>query len=258
MPSEYQQDHRLTLQYAPKIYLDPNVFESNKKIYRNLEKCPIHEGRTIDPTFYEDTTADTLAKFSVIGVDCPLNLNEEICPRENAYVAIGNRDHVQASIALMFYCLEAGRHSILPTLLVKRMDFFRDRVDNVLPYGMILTHLFKHLVSNMEHHPFDDRCTLHPRLISSLKSKQPRKLPPKKPRNLGKFKRAELPSTSSSKLGHSDNRDFPSTKLSPRSYCRALLTHENMSQDQRGTRSMFMNLVQALHKMGKALKKECR
>ncbi|GJZ18617.1 hypothetical protein Tco_0554740 [Tanacetum coccineum] len=123
---------------------------------------------------------------------------------------------------------------------------------------MILTCLFKHLVSNIEHHPFDDRYTLHPRPTSSIKGKQPRKPPPKKPRNLGKSKHAKFPSTSSSKSSPSDKGDLPSTKVSPRSYCRELLVHENMSQDQRKTKGMFKNLARELHKMGKVLNKGCR
>ncbi|GJU12420.1 hypothetical protein Tco_1134816 [Tanacetum coccineum] len=97
MPSEYQQDHRLTLQYALKIYLDPNMSNANKEIYRNLEKRPIHGGRTSDPTFYQDTTDDALAKFSAIGFYYLLNLNEEICPSSTSVSAASSKD--QASSA---------------------------------------------------------------------------------------------------------------------------------------------------------------
>ncbi|GJZ42674.1 hypothetical protein Tco_0589929 [Tanacetum coccineum] len=114
----------------------------------------------------------------------------ELVIRENAYVAIGNRDHVQASIALMLYCLEVDRPFSLAYFVIRRMDYFRERVHKVLPYGMILTRFFKNLWATMEDHPFDDRYTLVPRLMSSLKAKQPRRPPPKKPRNVGKSKRA--------------------------------------------------------------------
>ncbi|GJR41881.1 hypothetical protein Tco_1309984 [Tanacetum coccineum] len=52
----------------------------------------------------------------------------ELVIRENAYVAIGNRDHVQASIALMLYCLEVGRPFNLAYFVIRRMDYFRERV----------------------------------------------------------------------------------------------------------------------------------
>ncbi|GJX89006.1 hypothetical protein Tco_0341020, partial [Tanacetum coccineum] len=80
----------------------------------------------------------------------------EIVLRENAYVAIRNRDHVQASLALMLYCLETGRPYNLVYFIVMRMNYFRDRSDKVLPYGMILTHLFKNLKETKEEHPFDE------------------------------------------------------------------------------------------------------
>ncbi|GKC43860.1 hypothetical protein Tco_1061582 [Tanacetum coccineum] len=104
----------------------------------------------------------------------------ELIHRENAFVAIGNRDHVQASIALMLYCLEVEIPFNLAYFVVKRMDFYMECVDKVLPYNMILTRLFNYIVSNIERHPFDYRLTLHPRRMSSLKAKQPRKPPPKK------------------------------------------------------------------------------
>ncbi|GJT26213.1 hypothetical protein Tco_0906488 [Tanacetum coccineum] len=98
---------------------------------------------------------------------------------------------------------------------VRRMDYFRDHVDKVIPYGMILTYLFKNLKAIMKDHPFDESYILVPRKMSSLKVKQPKRPPPKKSRNLGKSKRAQLPPSSSSKSTLSDNGDLPSTKLSP-------------------------------------------
>nr|GFD16127.1 hypothetical protein [Tanacetum cinerariifolium] len=94
--------------------------------------------------------------------------------------------------------------------------------------------------------------------MSSLKSKQSKKPLPKRTRNVGKSKRAQLTTSSSSDSPPLDNRDLPSTKLSPRSYSRALLNRANMSQDQRETRGMFKNLARALHKFPNMLKKGCR
>nr|GEY76896.1 hypothetical protein [Tanacetum cinerariifolium] len=63
---------------------------------------------------------------------------------------------------------------------------------------------------------FDERYKLVPRKISSLKAKQPKKPPPKRTRNVGKSKCTQLNTSSSTESPSSDNRDFPSTKLSPR------------------------------------------
>ncbi|GKC58762.1 hypothetical protein Tco_1086360 [Tanacetum coccineum] len=141
----------------------------------------------------------------------------ELVIRENVYSAIGNRDHVQAIIALMLYCLESGRSFNLAYFIIMRMYYFRDRSDKVLPYGMILTRLFKNI----------------------------------------KSKHTQLTTSSSSDSPPLDNGDLPSTKLSPRSYIRAPPFHENLSVDQRETRGMFKNLARALHKFAKMLKKGC-
>ncbi|GJR21234.1 hypothetical protein Tco_0969761 [Tanacetum coccineum] len=47
----------------------------------NLESRYVHEWRTIDPSFYNDLSDDSVAKFIALGFDCLLALDEEICPR---------------------------------------------------------------------------------------------------------------------------------------------------------------------------------
>nr|GEV61928.1 hypothetical protein [Tanacetum cinerariifolium] len=153
---------------------------------------------------------------------------------ENVYSAIGNRDHTQAVIALM------------------------DRRDKVLPYGMILTRLFENLKANMAQRSFDERYKLVLRKMSSLKVKQPKRPPPKRTKNVGKSKRTQLTTSSSIESPSSDNEDLPSTKLSPRSYHRALKDDPNMSKEQGETRGMFKNLGRALHNFARMLKKGFR
>ncbi|GKA59474.1 hypothetical protein Tco_0758787 [Tanacetum coccineum] len=196
MPSEYQQDYKKTCTYAPKIYNDPNMPESLRDIYRTLESRYVHEGRTIDPSFYNDLSDDsgldelekTLEQIKPYNSCLPalddiqnlihrrivhekidkegntiyklpnqIETNElfdhlrpcELVIRENVYSAIGNRDHTQAVIALMSYCLENRQPFNLAYFIIRRMYFFRDRQDKVLPYDMILTRLFKNLKANM-------------------------------------------------------------------------------------------------------------
>ncbi|GKB55176.1 hypothetical protein Tco_0905929, partial [Tanacetum coccineum] len=257
-----------------------------------LEIIYVHEGRIIDPSFYNDLSDDLVAKFTAIenpeqiepynsrlpALDDIRNLihkrtvhekidkegntiqnlpnqietNElfdhlrpcELVIRENVYSAIGNRDHTQAVIVLMLYCLEIYNLSTLP---IRRMYFFRDRRDKVLPYDMILSRLFKNLKANMTQGSFDEHYKLVPRKMSSLKAKQPKKPPPKRTRNVGKSKQTQLSTSSSTESPPSDNGDFPSNKLSPRSYSRALKNDPNMSKEQRETRVMFKNLGRALH-----------
>ncbi|GKC31028.1 hypothetical protein Tco_1038322, partial [Tanacetum coccineum] len=94
----------------------------------------------------------------LLAIDDVRNLIEEpFMNRENVYSAIGNRDHTQAVIALMLYCLENRQPFNLAYFIIRMMYFFRDRKDKVLPYGMILTRLFKNLKANMAQDPFDER-----------------------------------------------------------------------------------------------------
>nr|GEX11270.1 putative reverse transcriptase domain-containing protein [Tanacetum cinerariifolium] len=169
----------------------------------------------------------------------------ELVIRENVYSAIGKRDHTQAVILLMLYCLENRKPFHLAYFIVRRMYFFRDRRDKVLPYGIILTRLFENLKANMAQGSFNERYKLVPRKMSSLKAKQPKRPPPKRTKNVGKFKRTQLTTLSLTESPPLDNRDLPSTKLSPRSYHRALKNDPNMSKEQRETRGMFKNLDQA-------------
>ncbi|GKE10952.1 hypothetical protein Tco_1414503 [Tanacetum coccineum] len=68
MLSEYQQDYKKTRAYAPKIYNDPNMSNALRDIYRTLDSRYVHEGRTIDPSFYNDLSDDSVAKFIAIGI----------------------------------------------------------------------------------------------------------------------------------------------------------------------------------------------
>ncbi|GKA97919.1 hypothetical protein Tco_0825813 [Tanacetum coccineum] len=346
MLSEYQQDYKKTYAYAPKINNDPNMHDALRDIYRNLKSRYVHEGRTIDPSFYNDLSNDSVVKFTAIGYDCLLSLDKQISPsfiyqfyktfrlernftnhfsiqfiinnhhfnlslaqfaelthlpnqgiflysdawgldelektleqiepynsrlpaiddirnlihrrtvhekvdkegktihklpnqietneifnhlrpcelviKENVYSTIGNRYHTQEVIALMLYCLETRKPFNLAYFITRRMYFFRDRKDKVLPYGMILTRLFRNLKENMAQDPFDERYKLIPTKMSSLTAKHPKKPPSKRTRSVGKYKRTQLSPSSSTESPPSDNRDFPSTKLSPRSYSRAL------------------------------------
>nr|GFA14040.1 leucine-rich repeat protein [Tanacetum cinerariifolium] len=79
MPSEYQQDYKKTRTYAPKIYNDPNMPESLRDMYSTLESRYDHEERTIDPSFYNYLSDDSVSKFTAIDFDCLLSLDEQIC-----------------------------------------------------------------------------------------------------------------------------------------------------------------------------------
>ncbi|GKB48355.1 hypothetical protein Tco_0899108 [Tanacetum coccineum] len=76
-----------TMKPAPWIALNiekilrPTLLEVVSVFFRTLENRYVHEGRTIDPSFYNDLSDDLVAKFTAIGFDCLLSLDEQICPR---------------------------------------------------------------------------------------------------------------------------------------------------------------------------------
>ncbi|GJQ93507.1 hypothetical protein Tco_0004646 [Tanacetum coccineum] len=248
MPSEYQQDYKKTRAYALKIYNDPNMPDALRDIYRNLESRYVHEGRTIDPSFYNDLSDDSLAKFTAIDFDCLLTLDEQIFPRfiYESYktLTLEKRLHQPTFIEKTLEQIEPY-NSRLPAINDIRNLIHRRTVHE------------KNLKENMAQGSFNECYKLVPRKMSSLKAKQPKKPLPKRTRNVGKSKRTQLSTSSSTESPPSDNDDLPSTKLSPRSYSRALKDDPNMSKEQRETRGVFKNLGRALHNFARLLKKGC-
>ncbi|GJV26308.1 hypothetical protein Tco_1379003 [Tanacetum coccineum] len=67
--------------------------------------------------------------------------------RENAICLGGHRDHVFACLCHMLYCIETSTPYNLAFFILKRMEKTRNKPKELLPYGMLLTRLFKHVVS---------------------------------------------------------------------------------------------------------------
>ncbi|GJU51663.1 hypothetical protein Tco_1221218 [Tanacetum coccineum] len=121
MPSEYQQDHKKTRAYAPKVYNDPNMSDELRNIDRTLESRYVHEGRTIDPSFYNDLSDDSVAKFTAIGFDFLLSLDEQICPRfifefyKTLHLDRDPHNHLSIQLTINNYRFNI---SLLPSLLL--------------------------------------------------------------------------------------------------------------------------------------------
>ncbi|GJX95452.1 retrovirus-related pol polyprotein from transposon TNT 1-94 [Tanacetum coccineum] len=218
MSSEYQQDYKKTRVYAPKIYNDPNMCDALRDIYRTLESRYVHEGRTIDISFYNDISDGSVAKFTAIG----------ICIYSGAW----GLDELEKTLEQI-----EPYNSCLPALDDIRNLIYRRTIHEKIDNKKEGKCLFPAI---------GNRDTLQAVIalmlkMSSLKAKQPKKPPPKRPRNIGKSKRSQLSTSSSTKSPPSDNGDFPSTKISPRSYIRAFKDDPNMSKEQREIRGMFKN-----------------
>ncbi|GJZ00124.1 hypothetical protein Tco_0517553 [Tanacetum coccineum] len=75
--------------------------------------------------------------------------------RENAICLGGHRDHVSACLCHMLYCIETSTPYNLAFFILKRMEKTRNKPKELLPYGMLLTRLFKHVMSISPELAFD-------------------------------------------------------------------------------------------------------
>nr|GEX01000.1 uncharacterized mitochondrial protein AtMg00810-like [Tanacetum cinerariifolium] len=66
--------------------------------------------------------------------------------RENTICPGGHKDHVSVYLCHMLYCIETSTPHNLAFFILKRMENTRFRPKDLLPYGMLLTKLFKHVV----------------------------------------------------------------------------------------------------------------
>ncbi|GJR24779.1 retrovirus-related pol polyprotein from transposon TNT 1-94 [Tanacetum coccineum] len=78
----------------------------------------------------------------------------------------GHRDHVSAYLCHMIYCIETSTPYNLAFFILKRMEKTRSKPKELFPYEMLLTRLFKHIVSispklAFDHYLTNDRA-MHP------------------------------------------------------------------------------------------------
>nr|GEW76064.1 hypothetical protein [Tanacetum cinerariifolium] len=59
----------------------------------------------------------------------------------------GHKDHVSACLCHMLYCIESSTPYNLAFFILKLMEKTRNKPKELLPYGMLLSRLFKHVVS---------------------------------------------------------------------------------------------------------------
>ncbi|GKD59588.1 hypothetical protein Tco_1297097, partial [Tanacetum coccineum] len=71
---------------------------------------------------------------------------EEII-RENVFCLGGNRDHVPVCLCFMLYCAVHSEKFNLAYYMEKRMEWVTKQDSLILPYGMLLTRLFKFIMN---------------------------------------------------------------------------------------------------------------
>ncbi|GKA81215.1 hypothetical protein Tco_0787907 [Tanacetum coccineum] len=86
----------------------------------------------------------------------------------------GNRDHVLVYLCHMLYCIASSEQYNLAYFIAKRIEFVTKQRRLILPYGMLLTRLFKYVVSE-SHELSNDRYVLYDRVMYPLTAQQERK-----------------------------------------------------------------------------------
>ncbi|GKF73021.1 hypothetical protein Tco_0219353 [Tanacetum coccineum] len=99
---------------------------------------------------------------------------EEII-QENVFGLGGNWDHLPACLAHMLYCIITEKPCNLAYFIAKRIEFVRSQPKLNLPYGMLLTHLFNH-VMGMYPHLVGDQYDIVDRVMLPLAVEQPQKV----------------------------------------------------------------------------------
>nr|GEU88222.1 copia protein [Tanacetum cinerariifolium] len=86
---------------------------------------------------------------------------------ENAICLGVHKDHVLACLCYMLYFIESSTPYNLAFFILKRMEKTQNKPKELLPYGMLLTRLFKHVVSVFPKLAID-HYILHDRFINPL------------------------------------------------------------------------------------------
>lgn len=371
MPPATFYDHKDTLNYIPKHHKTKGLTEAQIKIFKALEKRYIHEGRTIDESYLENTTIRQ--DLAAINFDCLLDIDEPICPRfilefyasvnlhtndeglmslsfmvnhshfsisldnfaqvlgipnrgtcvysdkwslsileriddrihpydtpltskeiirdhlfrprvsgtrytrqgnevdrdpfsmelnelkpqfakweeilrANVISSIGNRDHINACLCYMLYSISTRQPFNLAYYIAKRMTNIPVHGRPALPYGMLLTRLFRAFAPIPPNDKgFCPDYTLVPHIFVPLSDFRVAKT------SSSKGKRPHPPTSSSSSMSEDDG--LPNSRLNPLEYRQQLPSIPNESAEFKQTKGMFKCLGRFLNKINKKLDK---
>ncbi|GKE05846.1 hypothetical protein Tco_1397864 [Tanacetum coccineum] len=98
---------------------------------------------------------------------------EEII-RENIFCLGSNWDHVPACLCYMLYCVVHSKRFNLAYYMEKQMEWVTKQKRLILPYGMLLTRLFK-LIMNENHDLYNESYVFYDRVMNPLAAQQERK-----------------------------------------------------------------------------------
>ncbi|GKC98626.1 hypothetical protein Tco_1168901 [Tanacetum coccineum] len=92
----------------------------------------------------------------------------------NVFYLGGNQDHVPACLCHMLFCIATSTQCNLAYFIAKRMKFVTKQARLILPYGMLLTRMFNHVMSEnpeLSNHLY----VLYNRVMYPLAAQQERK-----------------------------------------------------------------------------------
>ncbi|GJU11000.1 hypothetical protein Tco_1133396 [Tanacetum coccineum] len=93
---------------------------------------------------------------------------------ENVFCLGGNRDHVPACLCYMLYYVMHSKKFNLAYFMAKRIEWVTKQKRLILPYGMLLTRLFK-VIMNENRKLYNDSYVLYDRVMNPLAAQQERK-----------------------------------------------------------------------------------
>ncbi|GJS47029.1 hypothetical protein Tco_0597150 [Tanacetum coccineum] len=111
----------------------PDDIISSIRIYKEGQVCRIRHEEEIDVLEYQVLTRV---------IEPTVKPLEEII-QENVFCLGGNRDHVPACLCYMLYYVIHSEKFNLAYFMAKRMEWVTRQKRLILPYGMLLTRLFK-------------------------------------------------------------------------------------------------------------------
>ncbi|GJY57551.1 hypothetical protein Tco_0456666 [Tanacetum coccineum] len=133
---------------------------------------------------------------------------EEII-RENIFCLGGNRDHVSACLCYMLYYVARSEKFNLAYYMAKRMEWVTKQPRLILPYGMILTRLFRFVMSESPE-LLNESCVLYDRVMNPLTAQQEQKTRKDRGTRRGRhstFSSSAFDQPSSSHLNNDDDDD---------------------------------------------------
>ncbi|GKE73224.1 hypothetical protein Tco_1535265, partial [Tanacetum coccineum] len=144
--------------------LSPDDIISFIQIDREGHVCRIRHEEEIDVHEYQILTREIVPTLK------PL---EEIT-QENVFCLGVNRDHVPACLCYMLYYVVHFEKFNLAYYMAKQMEWVTKQNRLILPYGMLLTRLFK-LVMNANHDLYNESYVLYDHVMNPLPAQQERK-----------------------------------------------------------------------------------